>query len=105
MKDHKVKTIILGDGTILEDSYCGYSENKNLWCFVYGKTMMECTEIFSDPYKTSHITSYFYDNGMICKGFTELILVQKSNLGVDVRLTWPEGGEHSVEELEEPEDD
>lgn len=105
MKEHKIKTIILGDGTVLENSYCGYSENNKLWCFVSGKTMKECTDIFSDPYKTSCMTSYYYDNGVIYKGFTELLLVQKSNLGADVRLTWPEGGEHSVEELEEPEND
>ena len=100
------KTITLGDGTILEDSYCGYDPgSRYLWCYVSGKSMMDCMRLFSDSYKTSTIISYYFVKGYVYKGFTELLLVQKSNDTVDVRLTWPEGVEHSVEELEEPEDE
>ena len=101
------KSITLGDGTILENSYCGYDPNNNryLWCYVSDKSMMECMRLFSDPYKTAAITSYYFVKGYIYRGFTELLLVQKSNDTVDIRLTWPEGAEHSVEELEEPENE
>ena len=94
------KTITLGDGTVLENSYCGYSE-RSLWCWISGKSLIECARLFSDPYKTSVITSYYFGNGVIYRGFTELLLVQNSENTVDVRLTWPEGGEHSVEEIED----
>lgn len=101
MPDNPIEQkIILGDGTVLEGSYCGYY-NKDLWCYIYGKTIMECTEMFSDPNKTGVITSYFFVKGYIYKGFTELLLVQKSENTVDVRLSWPEGGQHSVEEIED----
>lgn len=106
MATEVTKSITLGDGTVLENSYCGYSDgSRNLWCYINGKTMAECVDLFSDPYKTESITSTYFVKTYLYKGFTELILVQKSSLGVDVRLTWPEGGEHSVEELEEPEDE
>ena len=94
------KSIILGDGTVLENSFCGYS-GRDLWCWVSGKTMMECMKIFSDPMKTDVITSYYFVKGYIYRGFTELLLIQKSDNSIDVRLTWPEGGEHSVEEIED----
>ena len=94
------KTIILGDGTVLESSFCGFSD-RSLWCWITGKTMMECMKIFSDPIKTETITSYYFVKGYIYRGFTELLLVQKSENTVDVRLTWPEGGEHSIEEIED----
>lgn len=100
------KSIMLGDGTVLENSYCGYSEGSPyLWCYISGKTMAECIDMFSDPYKIGSITSHYFVKTYLYKGFTELLLIQKSSLGVDVRLTWPEGGKHSVEELEEPEDE
>lgn len=96
------KQTILGDGTVLENTYCGYAE-RSLWCWVSGKTLSECAQLFSDPYRTSVITSYYFNNGYIYRGFTDLLLIQKSENTVDVRLTWPEGGEHSVEEIEEDE--
>lgn len=100
------KTIMFGDGTVLENSYCAYDPgSRYLWCYISGKTMAECLDLFSDPYKTESITSYYFVKSYLFKGFTDLLLIQKTALGIDVRLTWPEGGEHSVEELEEPEDD
>lgn len=102
MKDPIIKTTILGDGTVLENTYCGYSE-PSLWCWVSGKTLLECAQMFSDPYKTSVITSYYYEQGYIYRGFTEVLLIQRSEKTIDVRLTWPEGGEHSVEEIDEDE--
>lgn len=93
--------IVLGDGTILDNSYCCYSGNKGLWCFITGKTMLECAKLFSDQYKTSNLTCYYYSKRHIYKGFTDLLVVQKSLDGVDVRLTWPEDKPHSIEEIDE----
>lgn len=102
-KEQIQKSITLGDGTLLENSYCGFTD-RHLWCFVTGKTVAECARIFSDPLKTSEITSYYYIKGYIYKGFTELLTIEKNSTTVDVRLTWPEGQPHSVEEIEDIEE-
>lgn len=97
--------LILGDGTILENSHCGYSD-RYLWCFISGKTMLECVQIFSDSEKIAEMKSHYLFNGYLYKGFTDLLLVEKNTDGsINVRLTWPEGGEHSVEKLEELKDE
>ena len=101
-KDSMSKSIVLGDGTILEDSFCYNSGAKGIWCFVNGKTILDCAKLFSDPYRTSSITSYHYATRHVYKGFTELLLIQKADdRGVDVRLTWSENKPHSVEEFDE----
>lgn len=107
MIDPLAKYVILADGTELKNTYCSMTDNgTSLWCWVNGKSFSECFKLFEDPYKTSEITSYYYGKKYIYHGFTEILLIQKSyNDNIDVRLTWPEGGEHSVEELEEPEDE
>lgn len=97
--------IVLGDGTILDKSHCVISD-RNLWCSITGKTMMECVEIFSDLEKTFSIKSHYLYKTYLYKGFTDLLLVQKTYNGIiSVCLTWPEGEPHSVEELEDPEDE
>ena len=93
--------LVLADGTVLPKSSCGYSD-KNLWCWVSGKTMAECFALFTDPLNLQTIECYYVTEKYIYKGFTEMILIQKSETGlgepqIDIRLTWPEGGEHSVE--------
>lgn len=102
-------TIYLADGTELHDSNAGYSK-PDLWCSIRGKTMMECMQMFSDRKKISEITVYNYSTGYRYIGFTNLLVVQKSQIDddmVDVRLTWPEGGAHYIQEIkpEEEEDD
>lgn len=105
MPETKEKCIIFGDGTVLENSHCGYAD-RYLWCFINGKSMLECAEMCSDLNKTSAICGYLLGRGYRYTGFTDLLLVQKSSDGsISVRLTWPEGAPHSVEELEEPEDE
>jgi hypothetical protein len=91
--------IILADGSIVMASYCGYSD-RDLWCMTTGLSMMECMQIFSNPQKTQVIESYYFGLGYRYTGFTELLLVQKSEQGVDIRLTWPEGAPHSIEKIE-----
>lgn len=101
-KNNLSKSIVLGDGTILEDSFCYNSGARGIWCFVSGKTILDCAKLFSDPYRTASIISYHYTKRYIYKGFTELLLIQKSSGdGVDVRLTWSEDKPHSVEEIDE----
>ena len=104
MANEYLEAIILGDGTVLENSHCGYAD-RDLWCFVKGKEMAECFQIFSDTEKTSVIQCHILSKKYQYTGFTELLLVKKSDSTVDIRLTWPEGAPHSVEELEEPEDE
>lgn len=95
--------LVMADGTVLEASSCGYAD-KNLWCWVSGKTMPECFAIFNDPEKISEITVLYTTSGIRYKGFTDMITIRKGSDGlgnetVDVQLTWPEGGEHSIEEF------
>ena len=97
------KEIILGDGTIIENSYCGYYD-RDLWCFISGKTIAECAQLFSDHNKVSSIISRYFVKTYKYTGFTKLLMIRTTDETIDVRLTWPEGGEHSVEELEESED-
>ena len=99
------KDIIFGDGMVLENSYCVFSD-RDLCCFVEGKTILECVQIFSDIEKTAVIKSHYLSRARLYKGFTDLLLVQKTYNGmISVCLTWPEGEPHSVEELEDPEDE
>ena len=95
--------LVMADGTVLESSSCGYAD-KNLWCWVSGKTMSECFAIFSDPEKTSEITVLYTTSGIRYRGFTDMTVIRKGTDGLgndtmDVQLTWPEGGEHSIEEF------
>ena len=96
-------SLVLADGTVLENSSCGFAE-RDLWCWIHDVTMAECFAIFNDPEKTKEIAAVYNTQTVIYKGFTELLAVKRSSdvLGVetvDVRLTWPEGGEHSIEEV------
>ena len=95
--------LTLADGTELENSSCGFA-GRNLWCWIGGKTMAECFAIFSDPEKTKEINIEYYEKSIIYKGFTDFVQIRKGtdvlgNETVDVNLTWPEGGEHSIEEV------
>ena len=91
--------LVLADGTVLENSNCGVADD-SLWVWVAGKTLNECFKIFSNPDKTSRIEAYFV-NHTIYTGFTELtsIMVNNTTKTVDIRLTWPKDGTHSVEEV------
>lgn len=98
-----INCLVLADGTILENSSGGYAD-RNLWCWINGKTMNECYALFTDPEKTKTITVNYATSQIIYKGFTELLLIKKGTDGfdhetVDVRLTWPEGGEHEIIEV------
>ena len=95
-------TVTLADGTVLEGS-CGLA-GTSLWCWVSNKSMADCFALFTDPEKTNEITILYTVTGYRYRGFTEMELIKTGTdaLGkptVDVKLTWPEGGEHSVEEF------
>lgn len=94
--------VILADGTKLSNTGCGYSE-RNLWCWIRdGKGIQECFMLFTDPEKTKNILFRYPGKKSIrYKGFTEFLLIRKVEDGVDVRLTWPDGGTHSIEESED----
>ena len=96
-------TLTLADGTELDGS-CGLA-GRSLWCWVNNKTMADCFVLFTDPEKTKEITILYTVTGYRYKGFTILELIKTGtdalgNETIDVKLTWPEGGEHSVEEFE-----
>ena len=104
-------TLVMADGTTFEDSSCGFGD-RYLWCWLKRRAMAECFAIFTDPEKTSEIAMVYNTKTVVYKGFTELLLIKRGvdvfgDETVDVRLTWPEGGEHSIEEFtpepEEPE--
>ena len=96
-------SIMLADGTVLENSSCGAAE-KSLWCWVSGHSMADCFAMFNDSERTNTITVLFNTSGVIYRGYTEMQLIKRGTdaLGhqtTDVRMTWPEGGEHSIEEI------
>ena len=99
----------LADGTRLEGS-CGFSD-RSLWCWISGRTMADCFSLFSDSEKTKLIDSPGIKTGIRYKGFTVLELIKTGTdafgrMTIDVRLTWPEGGEHSIEKYPmEPEEE
>lgn len=96
-------SVMLADGTVLENCSCGFAE-RSLWCWIKGYSMADCFAMFNDPEKTKAITVMFNTTGSIYRGFTDLLLIKKSsdvfgNQTVDLRMSWPEGGEHSIEEI------
>lgn len=94
--------IVLADGTILSNSHCGYSD-RNLWCMIRDndKSLQDLFLKFTDPAKTQEIIDrYSRPHSVRYRGFTEFLLIKKNEDSVDIRLTWPEGGEHSIEEFE-----
>ncbi len=86
--------LILNDGTELEESQCGYAEHR-LWCYIKGLTLAEAFAVFSDPEKTQTIRFQYGSVTDTYIGFTEIDLIRKSELTVDVRLT---GGTMQIEE-------
>ena len=91
----------LNNGTVFEKGSCGYSD-RDLWCWVLDTPMSECFQLFSDPDNLQVIECYYITQKYIYRGFTEMILIRRSEtaLGepqIDIRLTYPEGGEHSIE--------
>lgn len=103
-------TLLLADGTTLENSRCGFA-NKKLWCWISGLSMADCFPIFSDPTKTNTISCLYVTTGMRYRGFTEIEIIRKGmdemgNETVDIRLA-PVGDDFSVEEfpiIKEPEE-
>lgn len=100
--EQPANSLKMADGTIFENSDCGYSKD-TLWCWIHDVSMTQCFSVFSDAEKTKDITVRYHTSEIEYKGFTELTIIKKGTdvLGketVDLCLTWPEGGEHSIEE-------
>ena len=100
--------IVLGDGTVLADATSGFS-GRNLWSWICGKTFQECVELFDSLVRTQRLECRFNTYGVRYTGFTELSEVKRGTdaLGrpnIGVCLTWPDGGEHLIEEFQIPKD-
>lgn len=91
-------SLLLAGNTLIENSSCG-AGGSDLWCWVKGKTMAECLDLFDDPEKTSEIIAGYTTSRIRYTGYTRMILIKRNPDTIDVRLTWPEGGEHSITEL------
>ena len=70
----------LKDGTVLDDCSCGYA-NREIWCFLKGRTIFEAIQIFSDPAKFETIIFEFgipidYTR-LTYSGITELITIDQ----------------------------
>lgn len=96
--DQPINSLLLADGTIIENSSCG-AGGKDLWCWVTGKSMAECFAIFNDAAKTREITIKYNTSMVKYIGYTDMLLIKKDDPNVSIRLTWPEGGEHSIIEI------
>ena len=84
-----VHRLVLKDGTILEQSDCGYAD-RELWCFLRNVTFFEAFQLFSDPAKFEKIR---YEIGLIenytritYSGLTQVITVNQTEETVNVRL-------------------
>ena len=81
--------VTLNDGTIFEDSQCGYAEH-TLWLWLKGITFAQAFAAFSDPEKTKTILFQYGNQEETYTGFTEINLIQKSESTIDVRMIKPE---------------
>lgn len=102
MNRYDNSSLLLADGTALENSSCGFSDKK-LWCWISGRTMADCFPLFSDPTKTNTISCLYFTMCMRYRGFTEIEIIRKGmdsmgNETVDIRLA-PVGDDFSVEEF------
>ena len=93
---------ILGDGTILEETECGYSK-MGLWCFVKNLDIIQTFALFSDLAKTRIVRFQYGDTEEIYTGYTDIDLIRRNTDTTDVRLT----GEHVSHEtriIDEPQE-
>ena len=87
MPTYNTPKIVLNDGTILEGSQCGYSDQK-LWCFLKDINFAQAFAMFyTNPAKTMKIEFLYGVNRDVYTGFTDLNIIKKSDATVDVRLT------------------
>ena len=102
--DRPKNCLILADGTVLENSSAGFAD-RSLWCWISGMSLADCFPIFIDPEKTKEISAIYTKTGIRYRGFKDMQIIRKGtdvfgNDTVDVRLTWIDGEEHSIEEFE-----
>ncbi len=88
------RVVTLNNGTIFEDSDCGYADRK-LWCFIKGISFGEAYAAFSDPESTKEIRFLYGNVEEIYKGFTDLDIIRKSEFTIDIRLI----GENTSREI------
>lgn len=88
-ENNEVRRIILADGTVLDESECGYAD-KRLWCYLKKLTLNQAFQIFSDPEKTNKIIfEYGYVDSPVQEeylDFVDLISINKRELTIDVCL-------------------
>jgi len=105
METESKNFILLRNDIVLENASCGYSD-RYLWCWIPDQKLVYVFELFSDPENLKTIQCKFLNQRTLYKGFTELMAIQKSedSMGkyqIEVRLTWPEGGEHEIIPIED----
>ena len=88
-------SLILNNGVVYEDSQCGYADH-NLWCWIKGSSLNEVFAAFSDPENTKVIRFLYGDTEETYTGFTEIVLIRKSEFTVDVRLVRKTGDQDGV---------
>lgn len=97
--DESVYSLILADGTVLDNSNCGYNEGI-LHCWIKEKTLNEVFSLFSDPEKTKVIKHVYRSQVIIYRDFTDLYLIRKLEDYIDVRLTGGTKGEVENDETD-----
>lgn len=65
--------LTLRDGTVL-DGHC-MEDDRNLFVYLDGKTVVEGVTLFSDPGKTGLITEYNHGTEHVYEGYTEIYSV------------------------------
>ena len=89
-EENMALSLILNDGTVLEDCECGYYD-KSLWCTLKGGiTFAEAFQYFSTPNKFKTVTFVLKFGEVIDKikysGFEEVTAVLQHEDSVEVRL-------------------
>lgn len=80
--------LILNNGTVLEDSGCGYSAGQ-LWCYIPHISMMEAFSLFSNSQNTSKIIFQLgesFPEDIVYEGFSHLGSMMEQENQIDIML-------------------
>ena len=85
-----VRRLVLADGTVLDQSECGYAERK-LWCYLKNLTFADAFQIFSNPDKIGVIKFEYGLTDQYTRitytGFTDIQTITSRELSIDVCVT------------------
>lgn len=77
--------LILADGTLLEESDCGYFDHE-LHCWIRKMDMTGAFLMFSDSERTKTIHYLYLGTEEVYDGFTQIVLVRQMEDYVEIRL-------------------